>query len=354
MNDKVSIIMPCYKAEKYIADTLNDILNQTYTNWELIAVSNGAGQEPQLKILKEFQQKDSLNRIRIITEEKGNVSNARNIGMKEATGTWTTFADDDDRIDPNHLQLFMDKAKEGEADIIIGGFETRRIKENSTIVNEINSKNKYIAKMELLNLQSMVLGTVWTKIFKTSFLRNNELYFEDAWHQRQDVVFVLRSLLKTDKVLWISMCGYKWICRDEQSGMTRYNVNYESEIKIYRDLECENMRQCGCNDAEISKHLRDVKYLDGYFFVCNLFKKGSPLHFGEKRSAIKRYVFDDEEMRSAIASEDRTKHNLFLKIYDFALAFHSPTMMTIIFQAQYTLKYNFMPLYLKIAPRLRK
>lgn len=354
MNDKVSIIMPCYKAEKYIADTLNDILNQTYTNWELIAVSNGAGQEPQLKILKEFQQKDSLNRIRIITEEKGNVSNARNIGMKEATGTWTTFADDDDRIDPNHLQLFMDKAKEGEADIIVGGYKLVRVKENFVNVNEIKGESKYFTKIQVLNLSSTVRNAVWNKFFRTSFLRNNDLCFEDDWYQSQDYVFILRAMLKTDKFLWIPMCGYKWICRDEQSGMTRYNANYEKEKMCIKDLEITNLRQAGYTESEIAERFRKGKYIDGYFFVCNLFKKGSPLHFGEKRSAIKRYVFDDDEMRSAIASEDRTKHNLFTKIYDFALAFHSPTMMTIIFQAQYTLKYNFMPLYLKIAPRLRK
>ena len=57
MNEKVSIIMPCYKAERYIGDTLNDIAAQTYTNWELIAVSNGAGQEPQLEILRDFQSR---------------------------------------------------------------------------------------------------------------------------------------------------------------------------------------------------------------------------------------------------------------------------------------------------------
>lgn len=106
MNEKISIVMPCYKAERYIRDTLNDILAQTYRNWELICVSNGAGQEPQLAILNAYAA-EMPDRIRVFCEEKGNVSNARNIGMEHATGQWLTFFDADDRIESNHLQLLM-------------------------------------------------------------------------------------------------------------------------------------------------------------------------------------------------------------------------------------------------------
>lgn len=354
MNDKVSIIMPCYKAEKYIADTLNDILNQTYTNWELIAVSNGAGQEPQLKILKEFQQKDKKGRIKVISVEKGSCPGARNIGIKEATGEWITFSDSDDEITPQHLQLFMDKANVCEADIICGGVRIKRVSEGSDVLADLKFENDYLTKRQLLSFPSIILNSVWSKLFKNSFIQNSSLLFDEKWIQNDDAIYALEALLKADKVSWIPLCGYVWIWRDSKSLSSKYNAQKEDHKKAYEGLRCALMRQAGYTESEIAERIRKGKYIDGYFFVCNLFKKGSPLHFGEKRSAIKRYVFDDAEMRSAIASEDRTKHNLFLKIYDFALAFHSPTMMTIIFQAQYTLKYNFMPLYLKIAPRLRK
>lgn len=51
MNPKVSIVLPCYKAERFIADIVGDVLRQTYANWELIVVSNGEGQGPQLAAL---------------------------------------------------------------------------------------------------------------------------------------------------------------------------------------------------------------------------------------------------------------------------------------------------------------
>ena len=55
MDDLVSIILPCYKAEKYINNIINDVLNQTYSNWELIAISNGDAQSAQLQILNQYK-----------------------------------------------------------------------------------------------------------------------------------------------------------------------------------------------------------------------------------------------------------------------------------------------------------
>lgn len=55
MNPKVSIVLPCYRAERYIADIVGDVAAQTFTDWELIVVSNGAGQQPQLDILERLR-----------------------------------------------------------------------------------------------------------------------------------------------------------------------------------------------------------------------------------------------------------------------------------------------------------
>lgn len=58
MNEKISIVLPCHKAERYIGNMLDDIQRQTYRNWELIVVSNGPGQEAQLAVLDEFKKQN--------------------------------------------------------------------------------------------------------------------------------------------------------------------------------------------------------------------------------------------------------------------------------------------------------
>lgn len=128
MTDKISIVMPCYKGENYVADIVGDIMRQTYEDWELIAVSNGAGQEPQLEMLRRLAAADTRGRIKVLSEEIGNVSRARNIGIDAATGKWITFADQDDRITANHLQRYaeaVDDFADGEPDMVCGGITHR-------------------------------------------------------------------------------------------------------------------------------------------------------------------------------------------------------------------------------------
>lgn len=69
MDKLISIIMPCYRAEAYIGNILNDVISQTYKDWELLVISNGAWQEKQLDIISGFAQKD--DRIRLMTTEMG-------------------------------------------------------------------------------------------------------------------------------------------------------------------------------------------------------------------------------------------------------------------------------------------
>ena len=69
MDKLISIVLPCYKAEAYIGDMLNDVIHQSYKNWELLVVSNGEGQEQQFKIVREYSQKD--DRIKLFSSEMG-------------------------------------------------------------------------------------------------------------------------------------------------------------------------------------------------------------------------------------------------------------------------------------------
>ena len=69
MDKRISIILPCYRAEAYIGDILNDVVGQTYRDWELLVISNGAGQDKQLEIIRGFARRD--DRIRLLTTEMG-------------------------------------------------------------------------------------------------------------------------------------------------------------------------------------------------------------------------------------------------------------------------------------------
>ena len=98
---KVSIIVPLFNKSKYIAATLESILQQKFDDYEVIIINDGSTDEsPQ--IVEEYAEKD--HRICLINIPNGGVSNARNVGLKYARGEWIQFLDGDDLIDLNIYQ----------------------------------------------------------------------------------------------------------------------------------------------------------------------------------------------------------------------------------------------------------
>lgn len=100
----VSVIVPVYNAEKYIETCISSVLNQTFTDFELILIDDGSEDESG-HICDEYATKDT--RIRVFHKENGGPSAARNSGLNVAQGEWILFLDSDDWIVPESLQLLM-------------------------------------------------------------------------------------------------------------------------------------------------------------------------------------------------------------------------------------------------------
>jgi glycosyltransferase involved in cell wall biosynthesis len=103
MNSLISIIMPVYNAEKFVAEAINSVLKQTYANWELLIINDGSvdGSEQVIKIFND-------NRIRFFYQSNQGVSAARNVGLKNMKGDYFCFLDADDVLSPNSLRSRLD------------------------------------------------------------------------------------------------------------------------------------------------------------------------------------------------------------------------------------------------------
>lgn len=110
----ISVIVPVYKVEKYLRNCINSILNQSYSNWELILVNDGSPDgSPQM--CDEFAGKD--NRIKVIHKENGGLSSARNAGIDMAKGEYISFLDSDDFWHEDYLKIMLNLCLEHHADI---------------------------------------------------------------------------------------------------------------------------------------------------------------------------------------------------------------------------------------------
>ena len=111
----VSIIVPIYRAEKYLNKCVQSIVDQTYKNLEIILVDDGSPDNCPA-ICDAWAKKDS--RIRVIHQRNGGFSAARNAGLDAATGTYIQFVDSDDWIEPNMVEALVIYAQQTHADIM--------------------------------------------------------------------------------------------------------------------------------------------------------------------------------------------------------------------------------------------
>ena len=144
----VSIIIPVYNQEKYLKETLNSVINQTYSNWECILVNDGSV-DNSVAIIKECLTQD--NRFHFIDSDNKGVSNARNLALKQAKGDYILFLDGDDLIHPEKLQNAISNFKEStDLDIV---FNT------TTYFQDSIDNNLYEIKIDvnLLNFNNLLL-----------------------------------------------------------------------------------------------------------------------------------------------------------------------------------------------------
>ncbi len=115
--EKISVIIPVWNAEKFLEQTINSVLNQTYKNVEIVCVNDGST-DGSLEILKRMQKNCSMEFV-IVNQENQGGSSARNTGLDVATGDYIAFLDNDDIYHPQYLEILYYKLKENNCDVSV-------------------------------------------------------------------------------------------------------------------------------------------------------------------------------------------------------------------------------------------
>ena len=195
MSDLISIIIPVYNVEKYLERCVKSVINQTYKNLEIILVDDGA-KDNSGKMCDELSKLDS--RIKVIHKENGGLSDARNFGLKIATGDYIGFVDSDDYIADDMYETLYYTIKNNNADISIVSFyemykeKVIGVRDSGNL--EILSKQE--AMKELL-IDTKIQSYAWNKLFKKELF--NDLKFPTG-KNFEDIATTLLLFEKCDKV----------------------------------------------------------------------------------------------------------------------------------------------------------
>lgn len=202
----VSIITPSYNSSRFISETIESVIIQTFKNWEMIIVDD-CSKDNSIEIIERYQQRD--NRIKLITLSKNvGAAEARNIALREAKGDYIAFLDSDDLWYPEKIEkqlLFMK-----EKDIAFSFASYKRITENGEYLNMVNVPKKIAYRQFLRNT---IIGTLTVMIDK-----EKTGYFEMP---------LIRS--SHDMALW---------CNIFKRGFKAYGI--QEPIAIYREVSTSN------------------------------------------------------------------------------------------------------------------
>ncbi len=225
----VSIIIPCYNLEQWIARTLQSVVNQTDPNWELIIIDDGSS-DNSAEVINNF--KDS--RIKFYQQPNRGVSAARNVGLMQAKGEWVYFLDGDDEIDKTLVEKVNNLSEN--TDVIITGFEIV----NGKIIQKISPKYS----SNLLNnfLENRLRIVMCSICFKKSFLEQNSIVFDELTYFSEDREFIAKSLLYAQHIIIINDILFSYIRRESSAmGIKKYNskkfTSIEASERMYYMLK---------------------------------------------------------------------------------------------------------------------
>ena len=153
--NKVSIIVPIYNAEKTVKRCIDSILNQSYKNFELLLINDGS-KDQSLKVIKEYKDK----RIVVIDKKNEGVARTRNLGIEKATGDYIMFIDNDDYIDNDYVDTYVNEIINSKSDLVIGGY--RRVNNKKKILFYKSPDNYPWTKY--------IIMAPWAKIFNRKFI----------------------------------------------------------------------------------------------------------------------------------------------------------------------------------------
>lgn len=225
-NHKVSIIIAVYNVEKYIVECVESIINQTYTNLEIICI-NDESPDNSIKKIEPYLKVDS--RIRIINQKNKGLSSVRNTGIKSATGKYIYFIDGDDFISNNYISAMVNSIEK----------DRSKIAHNPNYIeyfNKNHNSNKHINihTVDAFKTNNITHST-WSKLFDLDFLREIKLTFKEHILY-EDYEFWNRYIAHINNIAFCEIGLYYYRQRENSIiDQSKNNKFYNNQILICID-----------------------------------------------------------------------------------------------------------------------
>lgn len=256
MNDKISVIVPIYKAEKTLERCIESIINQSYKNIEIILVNDGSPDNSS-DICRAYLNKD--NRIVFLEQINKGVASARNKGIEVANGKYIVFVDSDDYVDEGYIETLYKSIVEYDADLVLSGYRKVFIKSHKKQL-EYSMSNKLMYIEDFLKdifvyLDKMLIQTPWSKMFRKDIIDKNNIIFKEDINFGEDTFFIYNYLKYTNKVYNIENTNYNYVFENNNTLSTNPTGDkIEIFLSLYEKLE-DIIKMYDVYDGEVIEKL---------------------------------------------------------------------------------------------------
>ena len=325
MEPMVSIIMPVYKVEDYVAKAIESVQNQTFQDWELLIVDDGSPDESG-EICDLYAWEDS--RIRVFHKENGGAPSARHLAMDHASGKYYFFMDADDWAEPKMLADMVALAERDQAQIVVAGFfidtyyaDEKFRRDDFFVADAVYADADSFHKDAYRLFDKNQLYAPWNKLWLRSYIEEKHLRFPPTFWD--DFPFILSVIRDVERVTVTSKQYYHFIRKRAESETAAYRPGMYEKREEEHGWMKELYRHWGVND-EASREMVARRYIER-FIGCleNLTNKNCTLSRKEKRRQVKAMISHKNVRRSLRLAKP---HSFMMKVMLVPIRMKSVTL----------------------------
>ena len=284
----ISVIVPVYRAEKFLDACVESVLSQTFTDWELLLIEDGSP-DGSGALCDEYAAKDP--RVRAFHQENGGVSSARNLGLAHAEGQCIAFLDSDDGFEPETLATLWRLRRESGTDtagcahwnVSPSGEQTPEKLLPAGIYrgDELREKVLYPLLGDRL-CPPIFNGFIWRYLFDAAILRQHGIRFEGAY--LEDELFLMEYFANVHRLAVTDKPLYRYL-ENPASATHRYMRDYPAVFARFLERKAEIVEKYGL-DAARPQWRANTVWAGLLIAVGNEYVKSNPKPVREKRKAV--------------------------------------------------------------------
>lgn len=292
MKAKVSVIVPCYNAEKDLRRCLDSLFSQTLKDLEIVIVNDGSKDQTET-IIQEYQEKYGNKIVYLPLKKNQGLGNARNLGMKHASGQYIGFVDSDDYVDPAMFQTMYEEAKRTDADLVECDF----IWEYPNKEREDVGQSYEVGKEMLKKVRVMACN----KIYKATMLKKSKCQFAVGL-KYEDILFTYQYVPYVQKVAFVRLPFYHYVQRE--NSLANHQTIRVREIYFVLEQVLNFYHKKKFWDT----YKEELEYLCTRYILGSSYKRASKI----KERKIRRFVLK-EGWKFLNETFPNWKQNVYLK-----------------------------------------